>query len=616
MARFCTRCSMHGLLPKLAAIQFMDLIFGQLELEECDDFGELCRLKELQVLIIRSCEGTGNWATSLGELRRLKRLELVRIREPFELPVSFGGLTALQYLKIESCRVCSLPVSFTNLTNLRYLVIDEIVSKQAISFDSFPHLQVLQMRCWAIADLPRAFRGLTALKSLELHLEEPQAVPDVFGHLDNLRRLRLRCHGLENSLVESLGKLTNLEILRLESEDRTSELDITLDSESLRIEIQGQLAPPGILEPLVVYLSRVEVFDLVHKHGSIPDFGHLQNLRSIRVTCKGVEDSLLEGLGNMINLEHLGITIQGQQTVGDVFGGLPNLRTFMLVCNCVENSLVKSFKNMINLEELIITIRGQQTVRDIFGHLQKLRKFELDCSDIENSLVESLANMINLEDLSIQVKGEHLTTLPESLGQLAQLRKFSLSHYNHLTTLPESLGQLYQLRELSLSHCNHLITLPESLGQLYQLRKLSISDCNHLTTLPESLGQLSQLSDLSISDCNQLTTLPHTVGQLSSLLFLTVHNCRLVEALPDSIGQLLSLVCLDLKSPALHFLPESLKDLPQLQHLFNTSRCVNPSLAAVENVPQVEYTSCGPSGLGIFYVTGTGTHWKRIESSI
>jgi hypothetical protein len=88
-----------------------------------------------------------------------------------------------------------------------------------------------------------------------------------------------------------------------------------------------------------------------------------------------------------------------------------------------------------------------------------------------------------------------LTELPESLGQLTQLRSLNLSG-NQLTALPESLGQLTQLQLLDLSD-NQLTALPEWLGQLTQLRSLNLSG-NQLIALPESLGRLEYLQQLNL----------------------------------------------------------------------------------------------------------------------
>ncbi|KAL2623433.1 hypothetical protein R1flu_003638 [Riccia fluitans] len=74
----------------------------RLELWNCKNLGDLSKLQQLRILEIADCSVAGNWATSLGKLKSLERLTLLGIEEPFELPISFGRLTGLQYLSI-SC---------------------------------------------------------------------------------------------------------------------------------------------------------------------------------------------------------------------------------------------------------------------------------------------------------------------------------------------------------------------------------------------------------------------------------------------------------------------------------------------------------------------------------
>jgi len=78
-----------------------------------------------------------------------------------------------------------------------------------------------------------------------------------------------------------------------------------------------------------------------------------------------------------------------------------------------------------------------------------------------------------------------LTELPDSIGQLVQLRGLNVLE-NRLTALPEYIiGQLGQLQSLNVSN-NQLPALPESIGQLTQLRKLRAFG-NQLTALPEGV---------------------------------------------------------------------------------------------------------------------------------
>jgi internalin A len=175
-------------------------------------------------------------------------------------------------------------------------------------------------------------------------------------------------------------------------------------------------------------------------------------------------------------------------------------------------------------------------------------------------LPNSLGELTQLR--SLNVSGNNLTALPESLGQLTQLQSLDVSG-NNLTALPESLGQLTQLQSLDVSG-NRSIALPEFLGHLTQLQTLAVCS-NNLTALPEFLGQLTRLQGFYVYH-NQLTTLPEWLGQLIRLqrLYLT-HNQ--LTALPESLGQLTQLQHLEGGGNFLTALPESLGQLTQLQSL-------------------------------------------------
>lgn len=214
--------------------------------------------------------------------------------------------------------------------------------------------------------------------------------------------------------------------------------------------------------------------------------------------------------------------------------------------------------------------------------------------------LQSGATELDLRDMQ-------LTELPESIGQLQQLRKLDLGHdyskgsandktKNQLTTLPDSLGQLTQLTNLNLSH-NQLTALPDSLGQLMRLRVLNLHG-NQLTTLPDSLGQLTQLTELNLSK-HQLAFLPEYLGQLLNLRELVIGGAHLKE-IPKWITNLTNLQTLNLagypyaygdgiSEPGGHLieLPEFLGDLTTLRHLEvsgNEILALPSSLAKLENL--------------------------------
>jgi hypothetical protein len=62
---------------------------------------------------------------------------------------------------------------------------------------------------------------------------------------------------------------------------------------------------------------------------------------------------------------------------------------------------------------------------------------------------------------------------------------------------------------------NELTTLPDSIGNLPNLRDLALND-NQLTSIPESIGNLNNLTALSLNE-NQLTILPDSFTNLNNL---------------------------------------------------------------------------------------------------
>ena len=215
----------------------------------------------------------------------------------------------------------------------------------------------------------------------------------------------------------------------------------------------------------------------------------------------------------------------------------------------------------------------------------------------------------------LKLVGLGLTTLPESVGQLQNLRTLDVAE-NQLTTLPDTLGQLQNLQTLEARE-NQLTALPESLGQLQNL-ELLFAQWNQLTALPESLGQLQNLQQLDVEN-NQLTALPESLGQLQNLQQLDARRNQLA-ALPESLGQLQELVRLSLdgnpfkSAPPVYFqlralesidlertgierLPPDIKNLQKVTQIFvqgNQLRALPPELG---DLPKLKNLHLEDNGL-------------------
>ncbi|KAL2650517.1 hypothetical protein R1flu_018645 [Riccia fluitans] len=354
-----------------------------LELWKCKYIGDLSKLKQLWILEIVVCPVAGNCVTSLGELKSLERLTLSQIEEPFELPISFGRLTGLQYLCIMLCKVTTIPASFRKLTSLQVLVVGKMIDRQVIPIGSFRQLRVLSITCWAIADLADVFWELIALKSLNLRCEGISELPATLGNLTLLKGLSVICP--VKVLPDYLGNLTNLECL-----------------------------------------------ELLYPIQSLPaSFSNLTRLDSLYLPCEhaGTKVTIENCLQNLHN--SLEIRVEGHDAVADILWHLQwhltKVTYFVLHSEHAATAIL--VRNMINLVTLKITVTGQKAVPDIFGNLQKLRNLKLSCSAVENNLVESFTGMSSLE--GIQLTGIcNLQALSGMIGQLSHLQSLSLSDLN------------------------------------------------------------------------------------------------------------------------------------------------------------------------------------------
>jgi internalin A len=225
------------------------------------------------------------------------------------------------------------------------------------------------------------------------------------------------------------------------------------------------------------------------------------------------------------------------------------------------------------------------------------RVTELDLSGLELAkLPESLGQLSDLRKLHLD--GNRLTALPDFFSKLSRLQYLNLSD-NKLSVPQEfwpasrpidvvrtinlhqdlikptqssekarswldTLAQLVELQTLDL-HANDLTKLPDNLGQLSELRRLDVHS-NKLTGLPPTVGALRKLEDFDCHD-NKLTRLPENFGELYNLRRLDIHGNRLTS-LPITLGGLDRLEELFAQDNALSSLPSSLCDLKNLRTLY------------------------------------------------
>ena len=208
------------------------------------------------------------------------------------------------------------------------------------------------------------------------------------------------------------------------------------------------------------------------------------------------------------------------------------------------------------------------SIPDSLGNLANLTRLDLDHNQLTGSIPDSLGNLANLTRLDLD--NNQLTgSIPDSLGNLANLTYLDLDHNQLTGSIPDSLGNLANLESLDLDRNQLTGSIPDSLGNLANLESLDL-DRNQLTgSIPDSLGNLANLESLNL-DTNQLTgSIPDSLGNLANLTDLYLDNNQLTGSIPDSLGNLANLTDLYLYNNQLTgSIPDSLGNLANLTDLY------------------------------------------------
>ncbi|CAL9116813.1 unnamed protein product [Musa acuminata var. zebrina] len=148
-------------------------------------------------------------------------------------------------------------------------------------------------------------------------------------------------------------------------------------------------------------------------------------------------------------------------------------------------------------------------------------------SNITSAMLRWLSNATSLENLllsscgglTIDISGQ----IPETIGDLQNLRILFLSK-NHISgQIPKKIGKLHSLQYLDMSYNNLSGQIPTTLGDLCNLTVLDLSHNNiggELTNLFYGLSTCSQgasISSLVLKGNNLSGIIPSSMGQLSQL---------------------------------------------------------------------------------------------------
>ncbi|CAI5457692.1 unnamed protein product [Closterium sp. Yama58-4] len=460
-------------------------------------------------------------------------------------------------------------------------------------FSSCPRLESLQLHCPPnLHRLPPSICELHHLTALVMTGYGLRRLPDGFCHLSALVRLSIRSESL-SKLPACFSTGTDVDVGRSNQSDNTSYSDDEWSSdEDFSHSDSGQKNKASSILPVTSLTLPHNPLTPQPRPSTLSSLRHLSlsrhYLRSLPETLPAALP-LLESLElrECFDLSAIPLRLPARlpRLRALTLGYLPRLRASLPAILAAGPPPAAEAATVPPSGETAAATEADGNPGGILERGTEEAYSGADCKEYAEGLCKGLEclELFSRGKIS-EISGSTLAALSPSLIHL------TLADCTTLSSLPDELSLMLNLRSLTLSALPHLSSLPSSLHLLsHSLRDLSIISCDSLQALPCSLTLLSSLSSLHLSGCASLTTLPSpplpsplneaTAGNRSSSQEATAPHLATSAAIstrsssssrgkspiPVFLQSLTSLrVC---RCKRLSALPHAWQWLPSLQHL-------------------------------------------------
>ncbi|KAJ8452143.1 hypothetical protein Cgig2_016724 [Carnegiea gigantea] len=229
--------------------------------------------------------------------------------------------------------------------------------------------------------------------------------------------------------------------------------------------------------------------------------------------------------------------------------------------SCKMHDVVHTLARVVSREEyLCLSLTKDESVNGVASEIRHLSldsepSLSMELGNNLRTLIASSASIPRMEFImgskclrALSMVNVGLVELPDSIGELKQLRYLDISENNKIKVLPEGLTKLYNLQTLRVGYTTFSATfqdnfpkLPQGFTKLVNLRHLSAADTSTRIGIPANLGALTRLQTLPILDlCNDLGGKISELGTLNKLkgrlTIMGLENVEIEEANKVNLG--------------------------------------------------------------------------------
>ncbi|XP_054817074.1 receptor-like protein EIX2 [Prosopis cineraria] len=511
------------------------------------------------------------WVGALNQLPSIVELHLSRCKlsgdtlSPASLNFTSLSVVDLSYNNFHS----KIPDWLLNVSSLQYIDMTQssLHGRIPLGLGEMPYLLLLILNGNSnlTGNCSQLFRkGWEKIKIIRLRANKVYGeLPSSLGNMTSLMLLHLDSNAIEGGIPRSIGKLSYLVDFSLSRNKMTGSLPKIL---------QGEKSCP-FRNPL----SNLKYLDLSNNKlgGKIPHWlGQLENLVELDLSHNLLKGPIPASIGLLSNLSTLKLgNNELNGTVPENFGQLSNL----LLLDVSSNQLTGTISeiHLLKMSKLTFLVLSSNSFIVNVNSSNWMPPFQVLGLGMSSCVLGPLfptwlqsQNEVIFLDLS---NASISDSIPNWFwNSMPNLGFLSLSHNNFFGQLPELTVEMsHFLYSIDLSSNRFTGRIPSSIANCPSLTVLDLSNNNLYGAIPNSLGQLQKLQVLHLND-NQLSgKLPSSLIKLSNLVTMDLGNNRLSGVIPTWIGNGFShLMILNLR-PNSFFgeIPSELSKLSSLQVL-------------------------------------------------